>query len=140
MKLLKNNGADPKAEDKDGLKPKSMMKKKQKSFVCVRFSSKQATSKEEQQKHVAQVDKFIADIGVLTKASAPVTVIFTSVTGTTLHEKTNALGTGKVKRNRQGKRHLLSSKSPKRRRRLGSATYVEKDDMRRITESLPFSH
>ena len=44
---------------------------------------------------------------------------------------------GKVKRNRQGKRHLLSSKSPKRRRRLGSATYVEKDDMRRITESLP---
>ena len=47
---------------------------------------------------------------------------------------------GKVKRNRQGKRHLLSSKSPKRRRRLGSATYVEKDDMRRITESLPFSH
>ena len=47
---------------------------------------------------------------------------------------------GKVKRNRQGKRHLLSSKSPKRRRRLGSAAYVEKDDMRRITESLPFSH
>ena len=32
---------------------------------------------------------------------------------------------GKVKRNRQGKRHLLSSKSPKRRRRLGSAAYVE---------------
>jgi dolichyl-diphosphooligosaccharide--protein glycosyltransferase len=31
VKLLKNNGADPKAKDKDGLKPKSMMKKKQKS-------------------------------------------------------------------------------------------------------------
>ncbi|MBC8326926.1 MAG: 50S ribosomal protein L35 [Verrucomicrobia subdivision 3 bacterium] len=47
---------------------------------------------------------------------------------------------GKVKRNRQGKRHLLSSKNAKRRRRLRTATYVEKDDMRRITESLPFSH
>ena len=48
--------------------------------------------------------------------------------------------TGKVKRNRQGKRHLLSSKNSKRRRRLGKPTLVEKADMRRITESLPFSH
>ena len=44
---------------------------------------------------------------------------------------------GKVKRNRQGKRHLLSSKSPKRRRRLGSATYVEKDDMRASPRVFP---
>ncbi len=48
--------------------------------------------------------------------------------------------TGKVKRNRQGKRHLLSSKNSKRRRRLGKPALVEKADMRRITESLPFSH
>ena len=48
--------------------------------------------------------------------------------------------TGKVKRNRQGKRHLLSSKNSKRRRRLGQSALVEKADMRRITESLPFSH
>ena len=47
---------------------------------------------------------------------------------------------GKVKRNRQGKRHLLSSKNSKRRRRLGKTALVEKADMRRITESLPFSH
>ena len=47
---------------------------------------------------------------------------------------------GKVTRSRQGKRHLLSSKNAKRRRRLRTATYVVKDDMRRITESLPFSH
>lgn len=47
---------------------------------------------------------------------------------------------GKVKRNRQGKRHLLSSKNAKRRRRLGTSTLVDKADMRRITESLPFSH
>merc|ERR1711871_683199 len=31
VKLLKNNGADPKAKDKDGLKPKAMMKKKRNS-------------------------------------------------------------------------------------------------------------
>ena len=48
--------------------------------------------------------------------------------------------TGKVKRNRQGKRHLLSCKNSKRRRRLGQPALVEKADMRRITESLPFSH
>ena len=48
--------------------------------------------------------------------------------------------TGKVKRNRQGKRHLLSSKNSKRRRRLGQSALVEKADMRRITESLPFNH
>ena len=47
---------------------------------------------------------------------------------------------GKVKRSRQGKRHLMSVKNSKRRRRLGTAAIVEKDDMRRITESLPFSH
>ncbi len=47
---------------------------------------------------------------------------------------------GKVKRNRQGKRHLLSSKNAKRRRRLGTSALVDKADMRRITESLPFSH
>ena len=48
--------------------------------------------------------------------------------------------TGKVKRNRQGKRHLLSNKNAKRRRRLGTPALVEKADMRRITESLRFSH
>ena len=47
--------------------------------------------------------------------------------------------TGKVKRNRQGKRHLLSNKNAKRRRRLGTSALVVKADMRRITESMPFS-
>ena len=76
-----------------------IMKNKQKSFVCVRFSSNQAKTKEDQVKHVARVDKFIADIGVLTKASAPVTIILTSISGTTLHSKMNSMSNGKVKRN-----------------------------------------
>ena len=45
---------------------------------------------------------------------------------------------GKVKRHRQGKRHLLSAKSPKRRRQLRVPAGVVKADLRRITESLPF--
>ena len=48
--------------------------------------------------------------------------------------------TGKIKRNRPGKRHLLECKSPKRRRRLGSATLVESGDIKRILKCLPFSH
>ncbi len=48
--------------------------------------------------------------------------------------------TGKVKRNRPGKRHLLTSKNSKRRRRLGTATLVADGDMDRIKLNLPFSN
>ena len=48
--------------------------------------------------------------------------------------------TGKVKRNRQGKRHLLTSKSPKRRRRLGTSTLVADGDMDRVILNMPFSN
>ena len=47
---------------------------------------------------------------------------------------------GKVLRSRAGKRHLLSSKSPKRRRSLGTAKLVDPTDVYRIKASLPFSH
>jgi large subunit ribosomal protein L35 len=47
---------------------------------------------------------------------------------------------GKAMRSRAGKRHLLSSKSPKRRRSLGTSKLVDKTDMYRITQNLPFSH
>ena len=47
---------------------------------------------------------------------------------------------GKVMRSRAGKRHLLSTKSPKRRRSLGTSKEVDKTDVRRIKENLPFSH
>jgi large subunit ribosomal protein L35 len=47
---------------------------------------------------------------------------------------------GKVMRMRSGKRHLLASKSPKRRRSLGTSTQVDPTDTYRITQNLPFSH
>lgn len=48
--------------------------------------------------------------------------------------------TGKVLRSHAGKRHLLSGKSPKRRRSLGTTVVLDKTDMRRVIENLPFSH
>ena len=48
--------------------------------------------------------------------------------------------TGKVLRMRAGKRHLLQTKSPKRRRSLGTAKLVDPTDVYRIKQSLPFSH
>jgi large subunit ribosomal protein L35 len=48
--------------------------------------------------------------------------------------------TGKVLRSRAGKRHLLASKSPKRRRSLGTAKLVDPTDTYRVTQNLPFSH
>jgi len=49
-------------------------------------------------------------------------------------------GTGKVMRSRAGRRHLLSSKSPKRRRSLGTSKQVDSTDTYRIIQSLPWSH
>jgi large subunit ribosomal protein L35 len=47
---------------------------------------------------------------------------------------------GKVLRSRAGKRHLLATKGPKRRRSLGTAVVVDPTDAYRITQNLPFSH
>lgn len=47
---------------------------------------------------------------------------------------------GKVLRPRAGKRHLLQTKSPKRRRGLTGTTTVHPTDEYRIKQSLPFSH
>ncbi len=48
--------------------------------------------------------------------------------------------TGKVLRRSAGRRHLLQTKSPKRRRRLRGAALVDETDKYRVTASLPFSH
>ena len=48
--------------------------------------------------------------------------------------------TGKVMRMRAGKRHLLQSKGPKRRRSLGTSKLVDPTDVYRIKQNLPFSH
>jgi large subunit ribosomal protein L35 len=47
---------------------------------------------------------------------------------------------GKVLRRHAGKRHLLGSKNPKRRRHLRGAVVVDETDAYRITQSLPFTH
>jgi large subunit ribosomal protein L35 len=46
---------------------------------------------------------------------------------------------GKVLRMRAGKRHLLASKSPKRRRSLGTAVVVDATDAYRVKQNLPFT-
>ncbi|HAH99818.1 MAG TPA: 50S ribosomal protein L35 [Verrucomicrobiales bacterium] len=47
---------------------------------------------------------------------------------------------GKIVRNRPGKRHILAKKSPKRRRKLGTPALVDKTDYSRVVENMPFSH
>ena len=47
---------------------------------------------------------------------------------------------GKVLRSHAGRRHLLATKNAKRRRRLGKMAVVDKTDVYRIIQSLPFSH
>lgn len=49
-------------------------------------------------------------------------------------------GTGRVLRRKASARHLLSSKSAKRKRNLGKSTLVDVTDEARIKASLPFSH
>ena len=46
---------------------------------------------------------------------------------------------GKVLRMKAGKRHLLQSKLPKRRRKLGTAAVVDPTDVYKIKQSLPFT-
>jgi large subunit ribosomal protein L35 len=48
--------------------------------------------------------------------------------------------TGKPMRFRAGRRHLAQSKNAKRRRHLRKAAGVDKTDVYRITQNLPFSH
>jgi large subunit ribosomal protein L35 len=45
---------------------------------------------------------------------------------------------GKVMRSKAGRRHLLQSKSAKRRRGLGKSAVVDATDTYRITQNLPF--
>ena len=47
---------------------------------------------------------------------------------------------GKVLRPSAGKRHLLQTKSAKRRRGLRGTSEVHSTDVYRITQSLPFDH
>ena len=46
--------------------------------------------------------------------------------------------TGKVKRSRAYKRHILTSKTTKRKRHLDIEAQVSKSDRRRVREMLPY--
>lgn len=46
--------------------------------------------------------------------------------------------TGKVKRQRAFASHILTKKSPKRKRRLRQATLLDKSDMKRVAKLLPY--
>ncbi len=47
-------------------------------------------------------------------------------------------GTGKFRHFRAGARHILTKKSPKRKRRLGKDAAVSKAETRRIKAALPY--
>ena len=46
--------------------------------------------------------------------------------------------TGKIRRSKAFKRHILTSKSTKRKRHLDMETLVNKADRRRVREMLPY--
>jgi large subunit ribosomal protein L35 len=48
-------------------------------------------------------------------------------------------GTGKALRQQASRRHLLSSKSAKRKRQMAKAMVVDKTDMKRILANMPFA-
>jgi len=47
-------------------------------------------------------------------------------------------GTGKILRSQASKRHLMSSKSAKKKRHLAKSMVVDNTDTARILENLPF--
>ncbi len=48
-------------------------------------------------------------------------------------------GTGKVKRKRAYKRHILTKKETKQKRRLGNSAIVKKVDMGNVKPMLPYA-
>lgn len=48
-------------------------------------------------------------------------------------------GAGQFKRNKAYKRHILESKSPKRKRNLRKAALVSKSDFERVRNMLPYA-
>lgn len=47
-------------------------------------------------------------------------------------------GSGKVKRKKAGKRHILTKKSSKRKRNLGKATLVDDTQEKNVKKMLPY--
>ena len=53
-------------------------------------------------------------------------------------KRLKATGTGKLRRNRGWKRHMLEAKPPKRKRRLRKAVLVSKADAPRLKRLVPY--
>ncbi len=49
-------------------------------------------------------------------------------------------GTGKVKRGHQGKSHILSKKTTKRKRRLRTTTYVDNTQEKTMKSLIPYKN
>lgn len=49
-----------------------------------------------------------------------------------------ATGSGKIRRRRQNKRHILTKKSPKRKRQLRGSTLVDKANEGQVRTLLPY--
>lgn len=47
-------------------------------------------------------------------------------------------GTGKILRRKQGARHILTKKSRKRKRRLGTVALVDESNLKAVRENMPF--
>ncbi|MFH5833579.1 50S ribosomal protein L35 [Halalkalibaculum sp. DA3122] len=47
-------------------------------------------------------------------------------------------GTGKVKRKKAGKRHILTKKTSKRKRNLGKPTLVDDTQVKNVKKMLPY--
>ena len=47
-------------------------------------------------------------------------------------------GSGKLKRKKAGKRHILTKKRSKRKRKLGQATLVDKADEKAVKRMIPY--
>lgn len=55
-----------------------------------------------------------------------------------LAKRVKMTGTGKLKRSHSFTSHILTKKTPKRKRNLRKATLVSKGDMKRIKTLLPY--
>ena len=56
-----------------------------------------------------------------------------------LKKRAKITGTGKIKRAKAGKKHLMRKKTSKRRLALKKGTYVSKVEEKKIKEMLPYA-
>ena len=59
-------------------------------------------------------------------------------TNKSVAKRISRTGTGKFKRTKAGKGHLLTKKSKKRKRNLRQTGYVDKSDLGRVRRMLPY--